>query len=339
MGLNNHHSFSIATKTALFNTQNSSPTVPITVPITRYLDVSESNQQPSNTQVPRSDFVEQWVCVDDIQPGALQPRQYCNELELDDLATVFKIQGFKGILNVRPLKGNRYELVAGERRWRAAKRAGIQKVLCLVSKFSDIEALQFSLVENIKRVGLSKLEETIAILQLIEMRYGLSQKQTATIIRTEGHPDKRSRHNAAPSQDLQNIEAVLKSFDIELQTFRTRNLRSLTLPDELIQAHLSNQISWSVALELHKLKDATVRQSLLNEILSRESASYRWVQHRVKGLRSETIETSKQPSLGQRLKTVAKQVNAVESRLSVDQQQQLEMLLKQLDELLKKSLP
>ncbi|MFG6107212.1 ParB/RepB/Spo0J family partition protein [Leptothoe sp. EHU-05/26/07-4] len=281
--------------------------------------------------------MEQWIAVANIQSGTLQPRQYFDESEIDSLAKNFRENGFKGILNVRPLDTERYELIAGERRWRAAKKAGIKKVLCLVNQFSDEEALQFSLIENIKRVDLSKLEETMAILRLIEMRYGLSQAQASKIIRTEGHPDKRSRCDVAPSQELQNIEAVLRSFDIELQTFRTRNLRSLFLPNELIQAHLKGQISWSIALEMHKLKDTTVRQALLEEILNRESTSFRWVQQRVKALRAEVSEPIKQASvsLGHQLKVVAQQINKVEQQLNQDQRHQLETILQTLDDFLK----
>ena len=172
------------------------------------------------------------------------------------------------------------------------------------------------------------------------MRYDLNRKQVVKIIRTEGHPDKRSRCDVAPSPALQNIETVLKFFDIELQTFRTRNLRSLSLPEELIQAHLKNQISWSVALELNKLKDKTVRQTLLDEILDRESTSVRWVQQRVKALKTELLSAPDQQSvvpLGKRLRAVAKRVNQVEPKLTTDQRQQLEIILRSLDELLKAS--
>ncbi|MBT9314081.1 ParB/RepB/Spo0J family partition protein [Leptothoe spongobia] len=306
-------------------------------PIIESQEHIEGDKQWLNKRRLDHEPMEQWLAVANIQPGTLQSRQYFDESEIDNLAKSFRENGFKGILNVRPLDNEQYELIAGERRWRAAQKAGIEKVLCLVNQFSDEEALQFSLIENVKRVDLSKLEETMAILRLIEIRYGLSQAQAAKIIRTEGHPDKRSRCDVAPSQALQNIESVLQSFNIELQTFRTRNLRSLTLSDELIQAHLKGQISWSVALELHKLKDAIARQTLLNEILNRESASFRWVQQQVKELRAQLTEPGQQTpvSFGKRIRAVAKQVKEVESQLNVTQRQQLETILQKLDDFLK----
>ena len=277
-----------------------------------------------------------WISIEYIVPSQFQPRQYFDEAEIESLAQDFEANRFRGALNVRPLSSGQYELVAGERRWRAAKKAGLKKVFCLIDHFSDEEALEFSLVENLKRSNLSKLEETIGILKLIELRYGISQEQASKTIRTEGHPDKRARCDVAPSQELQNIEAVLNTFDIELQTFRTRNLRSLSLPHELKQAHLENKISWSITLELNKLKDKNARQALLDKILNQETVSFRWVQEMVSTLKRQLTQANQERSisLGKWLRTSAQKVNAIESRLNTDQRQQLEAYLQALDELL-----
>ncbi|MGF1522703.1 MAG: ParB/RepB/Spo0J family partition protein [Leptolyngbyaceae cyanobacterium] len=124
---------------------------------------------------------QQWIPIEHIVPGQFQPRQYFDESEIESLAQDFEANRFRGALNVRPLLSGQYELVAGERRWRAAQKAGLKKVFCLIDHFSDEEALEFSLVENLKRSNLSKLEETIGILKLIELRYGISQEQASKI--------------------------------------------------------------------------------------------------------------------------------------------------------------
>ncbi|NEQ50413.1 MAG: hypothetical protein F6K11_09815 [Leptolyngbya sp. SIO3F4] len=113
-------------------------------------------------------------------------------------------------------------------------------------------------------------------------------------------------------------------------------MRSLSLPNELIQAHLKGQISWSVALELHKLKDANVRQTLLNEIFSRESAPFRWVQQRVKVLKATVSEPARKTkaSLSKQLNVIAKRINNTEPRLSQKQRQQIEEILQTLENVL-----
>ena len=194
-----------------------------------------------------------WIPLEKIQKGTFQPRQYFSQAGIDSLAQSFKERGFKGALNVRPLGSDTYELIAGERRWRAAKQASLKEVRCIIDAYSDDEALEFALVENLQREDLSKLEETEGILDLIGAKLGLEREYVISIIRTEGHSDKRARSDVAPSEALKQIEELLTHFGIELQTFRTKNLRTLSLPDDLKEAHLKESLSYSSALELSKL--------------------------------------------------------------------------------------
>lgn len=108
-----------------------------------------------------------------------QPRQYFSEKSVTQLADSFKKHGFKGAVVVRPHPkvDDAYQLIAGERRVRAAKAAGIDNILCFVGNFTEEEALDFALGENLHREDLSKLEEATGILRLIETRYGIEQQK------------------------------------------------------------------------------------------------------------------------------------------------------------------
>mgnify|MGYP002780547086 CR=1 FL=1 len=222
-----------------------------------------------------------WLPVSDIYPGKFQPRQFFSEEAIEALATSFREQGFRGAINVRPLKNGTWEIVAGERRWRAAKLAGLTKVRCLVDQYTDEEALEFALIENLQREDLSKIEETEGILKLIEVKVGIPKERAITIIGAEGHPERIARSDVATSEDMKKILAVLSSFGVELQTFRTKNLRTLALPDDLKTAHLERGLSYSVALELLKIKDAAKRKALLEKAIKRK-LSFREIRDRVK---------------------------------------------------------
>ncbi|NEP20305.1 MAG: ParB/RepB/Spo0J family partition protein, partial [Leptolyngbya sp. SIO4C1] len=92
-----------------------------------------------------------------------QPRQYFSEKSVSQLAASFRKHGFKGTLVVRPhptIK-DEYQLIAGERRFRAAGEAELVNVLCFIGEFTDDEALDFALGENLHREDLTKLEETL----------------------------------------------------------------------------------------------------------------------------------------------------------------------------------
>ncbi len=115
--------------------------------------------------------------VDRIQHGKFQPRQAFDQQALEELADSIRAQGILQPLVVRP-EGNHYELVAGERRWRAAQIAGLQKVPVVVRELDAKSAAAVALIENIQREDLNPLEEAQAFLRLIE-EFDLTHQQVA----------------------------------------------------------------------------------------------------------------------------------------------------------------
>jgi ParB family chromosome partitioning protein len=115
--------------------------------------------------------------VDRIQPNRYQPRQQFNDADLEDLSNSIKVQGIIQPLLVRELESG-YELVAGERRLRAASLAGLTQVPVVIKNVSDTEMLEMSIVENIQRENLNPLEEAEAYHRLID-DFNLTQDQAA----------------------------------------------------------------------------------------------------------------------------------------------------------------
>lgn len=278
-----------------------------------------------------------WIEIGNIQPGSIQPRQYFSEQKIDELATSFKERGFRGTLNVRPLGDGKYELIAGERRWRAAQKAGLTKVSCIVEKLTDKEVLEFALVENILREDLSKLEETEGILELISQHLDIPKDEAISIIKTEGHSDKRSRSDVAPSEKLTQIEKILEFFGIELQTFRTKNLRTLSLPEDIKRAHLEKNLPYSSAIEIAKIKDEKGRKKLLGKAI-KEELSYRDIKDLVQDVRSrqQSHSTStpwkqKADKASLRIKRLAKKVKGAKVEETPEKQQQITSILETLE--------
>jgi len=110
----------------------------------------------------------QTLPVDALQPGKYQPRTHMDETALDELAASIKAQGLMQPVLVRPLGDDRYEIIAGERRWRASRRAGLTEIQALVRSIPDEAALAMALIENIQRENLNPLEEAIGIQRLID---------------------------------------------------------------------------------------------------------------------------------------------------------------------------
>jgi len=103
-----------------------------------------------------------------LKPGKYQPRSRMDETSLNDLAASIKAQGIMQPILVRQLKDNSYEIIAGERRWRAAQLAGLSHVPVLVRSVPDNAALAMALIENIQRENLNPLEEAVGIQRLID---------------------------------------------------------------------------------------------------------------------------------------------------------------------------
>ena len=112
-----------------------------------------------------------------LQPGKYQPRTNMDQVALTELAESIKAQGIMQPILVRPIDAGRYEIIAGERRWRAAQLAGLNEVPALIRKVADESALAMSLIENIQRENLNPLEEAMGIQRLIN-EFGMTH-QTA----------------------------------------------------------------------------------------------------------------------------------------------------------------
>jgi ParB family chromosome partitioning protein len=105
--------------------------------------------------------------VELLQPGKYQPRMRMDEVTLKELAESIKAQGVMQPILVRPVGGGRYEIIAGERRWRAARLAGLNSVPALVRAVPDSAALAMALIENIQREDLNPLEQANGIQRLV----------------------------------------------------------------------------------------------------------------------------------------------------------------------------
>ncbi len=121
------------------------------------------------------------VPISHIRPNVFQPRSHFDEESMASLAASIKAVGLLQPVLVRELhdEAETYELIAGERRWRAARRAGLQTIPVLVQVADDVASLEQALVENLHRVDLNALEEAAAYQQLID-EFGLTHEQVAT---------------------------------------------------------------------------------------------------------------------------------------------------------------
>ncbi len=122
------------------------------------------------------------LAIDKLIPGQYQPRRFFDESALEALASSIKSQGIIQPIVVRSMKGDsRFEILAGERRWRAAQLAGLERVPVIFKEMSDQEALAVALIENIQREDLNPVETAIALKRLIE-EFSLTHQEVGEVI-------------------------------------------------------------------------------------------------------------------------------------------------------------
>ena len=152
------------------------------------------------------------LAVGALQPGKYQPRTRMDPGSLEELAASIKAQGLIQPISVRPVSGARYEIIAGERRWRAAQIAGLAEVPVLIRDIPDDAALAMSLIENIQREDLNPLEEAAGIQRLID-EFQMTHQQAADAVgrsRSAASNLLRLLQLAKPAQDM------LMAGDIEM---------------------------------------------------------------------------------------------------------------------------
>lgn len=175
------------------------------------------------------------IDIDLIEPNHLQPRTRFDEAQLEELAQSIKINGVVQPILARRLEGGHYQIVAGERRWRAAQRAGIQRIPAVVREIPDEKMLELALIENIQRQELNAIEEAYAYKRLIET-LGLTQEAVAQRVGRD-------------------------------RTFITNYLRLLRLPEDIQKLVEDNTISMGHARALLGVDDQDIQRKIARNIV------------------------------------------------------------------------
>jgi len=169
-----------------------------------------------------------------IQPGSFQARQEFDEEALEELAASIKEHGVMQPVVVRPIQDGRYELIIGERRWRASQIAGLETIPCVIRDVDDLVSSEMMLVENIQREDLNPLEEAQAYKRLID-EYHLTQDQIAARVG-------KSRSFIANSMRLLNLPSLIKDLLIQRKLSVGHAKVLLGIPDRQQQEKLAKEI-------------------------------------------------------------------------------------------------
>jgi ParB family transcriptional regulator, chromosome partitioning protein len=243
--------------------------------------IGESAPSPSSSPL---------IALDRIVTSASQPRRYFDPEKLEQLTLSVKEHGILEPLLVRSLSDNKYELVAGERRYRAATAAGLTEVPVVIKELTDSEALQLALIENLQREDLNPVEETEGILQLLSLQLNSTPEEVRQLLyQMKNALEKRNkdqtefRDNVIPNSEIDSEKSIQSVFDLLSQnwySFTCNRLPLLNLPENVLEALRSGQIEYTKAKAIAQIKDEETRAELLEDAIAK-SLSLSQIKERV----------------------------------------------------------
>lgn len=191
--------------------------------LSRSADTEAETVEPANTREKDGDL--KHIPIDLIQRGKYQPRTDMHEDALQELADSIRAQGVMQPIVVRPVSDTHYEIIAGERRWRATQLAGLDRIPAIIKPVSDESAIAMALIENIQRENLNPMEEAVALKRLQD-EFHLTQQEVADAVG-------KSRVTVANLLRLiglnPDVRLMLEHGDLEMGHARAL----LSLPDQL----------------------------------------------------------------------------------------------------------
>ncbi len=265
-----------------------------------------------------------------------QPRRYFNSQKMEQLVQSVKEHGVLEPLLVRVThQTDIYELVAGERRYRAAKSAGLTEVPVTIRDLSDEEALQIALVENLQREDLNPVEETEGILQLLAFKLICSVSEVPKLLyrlQNERFGDK-ANGNVTISSKIAAIESVFTGLGLmSWESFIRNRLPLLKLPTNVLESLRQGQIAYTKASVIARVKDEAQCQLLLDQAIS-ENLSLTQIKERITS--TNFTHVNSEPILFKnRIKTAYRLVKKSKVWEDPKKQKKLERLLTEIEALI-----
>ncbi len=246
-------------------TKNPAPIQQVTTPAvlaSAQLAPQPNIQQAQKMNIP--DHARIWnIPIEKIIPGSHQPRKNFEKAQLDELAQSIREHGVLQPLLVRRKSDGKYELIAGERRWRASQQAGLVDIPAIIKNFEDRQSAEVALIENIQREDLNPIEEAMALQQLIK-EFGLTQQELAARIGKD--------------------RATLAN-----------SLRLLSLPQSILELISQRKLSSGHAKVLLSLEDSLTQIELAQSVIEK-TLSVRQLESLVKKVKSEKPNSLKDDS-------------------------------------------
>ena len=268
-------------------------------------------------------------------PVRRQPRRYFDPEKMVQLVLSVKEHGILEPVLVRPLGDGNYELIAGERRLRAAQEVGLTQIPIVSREFSDREALQVALMENLQRDDLNPIEETEAVLELLVIALDTNIEEVKTVIYQAANAKNRGQElKGNVSLQLEKVESCLAELGrFNLESLRSSRLPLLNLPPNILEALREGKMEYTKARTIARVKDEQQRDELLEQAIA-QNLSLNEIKVRVKELKPDSdSEATLEQVLVSRMTEITKRLKKSKAWNERKKRDRLTRLLDELERL------
>ncbi|MGK7905585.1 MAG: ParB/RepB/Spo0J family partition protein [Hormoscilla sp.] len=211
------------------------------------------------------------ISIESIQLPSQQPRRYFDPDKMAQLTESVRHHGILEPLLVRDLGEYKYELVVGERRYRAARELGLSEVPATIKQLTDSEALQISMIENLQREDLNPVEETEGILTLLSVRLELAVDSVGALLHQMQNQLKGKVKDKVDEGEMETVTKVFEELGgMSWESFVNNRLPLLKLPPEMLEVLRQGKIAYTKAKAIAAVKDEEARKELLQEALEKK---------------------------------------------------------------------
>jgi ParB family chromosome partitioning protein len=292
----------------------------ITAPVPLFADV-ETPTSPERLAISQISFPKQ------------QPRRYFDPEKMEQLVLSIKEHGILEPLLVRSLEdSDKYELVAGERRYRAAKEAGLTEIPVVIRELSDEQAIQIALIENLQREDLNPVEETEGVLQLLSLKLQMPTSDVPKLLYRMQHEAKGNvAHNVMGSDEDKAVQSVFAALGtMTWESFVNNRLPLLNIPQDVLEALRQGKIAYTKAQAIARVKDDGLRGDLLDKAISQD-LSLAQIKEQVAGLKTDKAkQEDRSPSLKSQIDDVLRLAKRSKVWADPQKQKRLERVLAEL---------
>jgi ParB family chromosome partitioning protein len=278
------------------------------------------------------------IAITKIHLPSSQPRRYFDSEALEELSRSIKELGILEPLLVRPLNDDTYELVAGERRYRAASMAGLTEIPIVVREMDDATTYQVRLVENLQREDLNPLEETEGILELLALRLQLSLDDTIKLLqKMENEAKGKITRNVTGNAPALLVEEIFTALGrMRWDSFVRNRLPLLNLPHDVLEVLRTGRLEYTKARTIARIQVLEIRTKLL-KVAIESNLSLSEIKQKIKEVEQSQLQSSCKGTpivLKERVDNAFRRFKQAKLWTKPEKQNQIETLIEQLEALL-----